>query len=260
MSSPPTLRSPTGVQPQLTNAIGGIWRLTASRVFSLRQSIITSVVIVLFAGLTVLNSGHYFLWLNNVYLMVIVPVLAFLSGGGLVRDDMNPAVVDYVLTRPIPRPVFLCARVVCHLACLQVWCVLSLLAATAVGVIQNIPGAIDALPLLLLAQVLVACAFGVLGGLAGTLTARYLVVGIIYGGVIEAGLGNIPMQVNRLSILHHVRTIMDPLMEDTALAIDAAQGVLASTGFVTILSVGALIAAAMIFSTREFAGVRPKDT
>jgi len=265
MSSPPPLRQPTGVPPNWSHAIGGIWRLTARRAFSPRQCTVTSIFIVLFALLTLVSVGtgsayNYFLWLTNAYLTVVVPVLAFLSGGALVRDDMSPAVVDYVLTRPIPRPLFVATRVVCHLACLQVWCMVALLALTTVGLVQQIPGAVSALPMLLLAQILVACAFGILGALAGTLTARYLVIGILYGGVIEVGLGCIPMQLNRISILHHVRAMLAPVLEGAGIEINAAQGIMVSAGFVALLSGVALAVALVIFSQREFAGARPKES
>lgn len=264
MSSPPPLRCPTGVQPRWSHALGGIWRLTTSRAFSPRQCVVTVAFIIVFALLLAVSAGRdnanqYFLWLTNIYLMVVVPILAFLSGGGLVRDDMTPAVVDYVLTRPVSRSWFLAARVGSHLVCLQLWCILTLAVLTIVGVIQATPGAVEALPRLLLAQFFAAGAFGILGVLAGTLTTRYLVIGIVYGGIVEAGLGSIPMQLNRLSILHHLRSMLGPILENAGIEVGATPGIPTSAGFVVLLSLVALAVAMVIFSLREFAGARPKD-
>ena len=48
------------------------------------------------------------------------PVIAFVAGGGMIREDMKAGTVDYVLTRPVRRPVVVLARFVSQLVCLQV--------------------------------------------------------------------------------------------------------------------------------------------
>ena len=54
-------------------------------------------------------------WTAGFYLTFLVPLLAFLSGGGAMRDEMKPSSVDYVLTRPVRRTAFVVFRFLSHL-------------------------------------------------------------------------------------------------------------------------------------------------
>lgn len=262
MNPPPSL--PTSYEPVAPNfghALGGIWRLTFRRVFSPTQLLVLLGLLVLFALLTLLNvrdgrATAFFDWTTDFYLAALVPITAFLAGGGAIRDDMKGVAVDYILTRPVRRRVYVAAKYLCHLVCVQMLQLLAFGVLVGVGVFRHIPGLADALPRLLLAQGATVAAFLALGYLCGAMTARYLVLGIFYAGIIEVGLGQIPIQLSKLSVLRHVRTIVADLFMASS---GSGEGWLMSLALIGLFVVVWIAAATAIFAVQEFAGQRPKD-
>jgi len=261
MNTSPPLPPPPEPLPPATpgwrRSLGGVWRLTYRRFLAPAQLGILAGLLGLLALLTLSgihngNAEHFAQWSVRFYLAFVVPVIAFLSAAGLIQDDMTPATVDYVLTRPIRRHAFVLQRFLSHTACLQVQCLLALGMLVAVGVFRHIPELAPTAPSLLLAQALAVTAFSALGFAFGAFTHRYLILGIFYAGIIEIGIGNIPTQLNRLSMTHHVRTIASTTTEPgrTAGAIFA----------LLMFSLVAIVAAAVFFSLRETAGAKPKDS
>jgi hypothetical protein len=262
MNTPPSLRvSYDPVLPHFGHALGGIWRLTFRRVFSPKQLLALAGLLTIFALLSLVNvhernADNFLEWTINFYLTALVPVTAFLAGGGAIRDDMKGIAVDYILTRPVRRRVYVPTKFFCHLVCVQLLQLLPLGVLVGVGVFHHIPGLADALPRLVLAQGATVAAFLALGYLCGAMTARYLVLGIFYAGIVEVGFGQIPIQLNKLSVLHHVRTIVADLF--TA-ATDGAEGWLMSLAMIVLFVVIWVAAATAFFAVQEFAGQRPKD-
>jgi ABC-type transport system involved in multi-copper enzyme maturation permease subunit len=125
--------------------------------------------------------------------------------------------------------------------------------------VRQVPDLSSTIPSLLLAQVLAIPAFCALGFAFGAFTSRFLIPGIFYAGVIEVGIGNIPTQLNRLSMTHHVRNIATSILnlrshgltENDTLPTSVSSLLLASVIFVAI--------AALLFALREIAGTKPKD-
>ena len=99
-------RSPT---PSLRHAFVGVWRLTlpgflgAGRLLRL-VGLLAGLALLTLATTRQSNPGQFFDWTIKFYLTFLVPVLAFITGGGAIRDDLKSETVDYVFTRPIPRP------------------------------------------------------------------------------------------------------------------------------------------------------------
>jgi ABC-type transport system involved in multi-copper enzyme maturation permease subunit len=202
----------------------------------------------------------FFEWTINFYLAFLVPVLAFISGGGAIRDDLQPETVDYVFTRPIPRPAFVGFKYCSHLAGLQVNGLLALGVLIGIGAFRHVPGLYAALPLLLLAQVLAVAVFTAFGFLCGSVTTRYLIVGMVYAGVVEVGIGNIPTQLSRLSLLHHLKALLQPLTAGPHPAAVPAQNAVLTTGLLLLVSAVMLAAAAVVFGQQELAGGKPKES
>ena len=253
------------IAPNLRNAFGGIWRLTFRRFLAPSQWTIPAIllgVLVLIAFATVRegNAQLYFRWTSQFYLTFLVPILAFLSGAGAIRDEMKPATVDYVLTRPVRRPVFVAFKFLSHLACLQVGFLLALGAVLAVGVYRHIPSLFAALPWLLLGQAVAVTAFSALGLLCGALTSRYLVVGLFYAGIVESAIGRVPTQLNRLSMTHQLRALLEQVLPGFNPALLPAQSPLAIVGLLLIFSAIMVAAAALYFAFQELAGARTNET
>jgi ABC-2 type transport system permease protein len=235
---------------------GGVWRLTYRRLWAPKHwlpIVLWSALLGLLCHATVRDgrAQGYFHWAADTYLSLLVPIFAFIFGAGAIRDDLGPGMADYVFTRPVRRPAYLACKYLSHLACAQLDFLIPFAALLAVGASRHIPGLREAAPLLLLGQAVTIGAFSAFGFLCGVLTSRYVVIGLVYAAAVEAGLGNIPTELNRISLTHHVRAMLEPLAGHAGAA---AEGPLATTLQLLLWSAGMLAAAAVVFSRRELAG------
>lgn len=256
--NPPTPFPAARVAPQLSHAFGGIWRLTARRCLTLGHALafgglLAVLGLICFAFLTAGNGpDRYLQWAIGFYFTFLVPLMTFLSAAGTIRDELKSNSVDYVLTRPVPRPAFIAFKYLSHLICAQLEFLVALALVLGLGYYRGAPGLTAALPMLLLAQVLLVTAFSALGFFFGMLTLRYVVLGLAYAGLIEVGVGQIPTQVSRLSMTHQVHTMLMALVKIDPLV--PAPGALVVTAYLLAFSVLAIALTAAVFSFREFAG------
>jgi len=94
--------------------------------------------------------------------------------------------------------------------------------------------------------------FGALSALLGLIHRRYMVLGAVYGLVVEVGIGQIPTNINTLSITRHLRTL---LANNAHLAQQfdwSAQGTLSSLLIVGLATAIFLVLAAVLFSWVEY--------
>jgi ABC-2 type transport system permease protein len=246
------------VAPKLAHAFGGVWRLTFRRFLLpghwLTVAIGLAVLALLFYGAPHgRNRGEFLDWTVGFYVTFLVPALAFMSGAGAMRDEMKSGTVDYVLTRPVPRPAFVVFKFVAHTVCTQLELLLALGLVLGLAISRGIPGLATVAPKLLLGQVLLVTAFSAFGFLCGVLTSRYVIVGLAYAGIIEAGVGQIPTQLSRLSMTHQVRDLLASLLGRTE-TLTSAPSLFGTSGMVAVFCVLTLGAAVALFTFREFTG------
>ena len=252
----------TTATPDWRRALGGIWRLTYPRFLApanlaVLAGLLGLLALLALSGIRNGNAEHFAQWSVRFYLALVVPVVAFLTAAGLIQDDLKPATVDYVLTRPVRRHAFVLYRFLSHTTCLQVQCLLALGVLVAVGVFRQVPGLNSIAPSLLLAQILAVTAFSALGFAFGAFTSRYLVLGIFYASVIEVGVGNIPTQLNHLSMIHHVRVIASNVLHNNHSL--ESESLIASVVALLAFSLVFIAVAAALFSFTESVGSKPKD-
>ncbi len=252
------------VVPDLRHAFGGVWRLTVRRLLVPMRWVIYAGLLALLLVVTAGNApwrgspGQYFEWIGGFYIAFLVPIFAFISAAGTMRDDLKPESVDYVFTRPIQRPVFLVFRYLSHLACAQLDFLIALLALVALGLAQGVPGLWAAIPLLLLCQIMISTAFSALGFLSGLLTSRYIVIGLAYGALIEVGVGNIPTQLSRFSMTRQVRTVLEPLGGGPG--VENAASAFGAMAWLLTAAVVSIALTAAIIRTRELGGAQARDS
>jgi len=252
------------VVPDAWHAFAGVWRLTFRRWlaptrWAVTGGLLVALAVPTFAILRDADPKFFSQWTTGFYLTLLVPVFAFLSGGGAMRDEMKPEAVDFLFTRPMRRSAFVGFKFIAHLACVQLDFLCALLVLVALGVYRHVPIALASLPWLLLGQVCAVTAFVAFGFLCAVLTARHLVVGLIYAGVVEVAVGNIPTQLNRLAMTHQVRTLLHPMLAWTNSTLKADQSLASGITVLLVFSAAAVGAAAVIFAQRELAGARPSD-
>jgi hypothetical protein len=62
--------------------------------------------------------------------------------------------------------------------------------------------------LLLAAQIMAVPAWSGLGILLGQLTKRYMPLALVYGFIVEMGIGRIPSNINTLSLMRHLKSLL----------------------------------------------------
>lgn len=257
---------PPRVTPHAGRALGGIWRLTARRFFTpgywlMLAGMLAALVVFSIPAAPNQEAAElgFLPWAAGFYVCFLVPVLAFIGGAGAMRDDLGAATVDYVFTRPVPRGRYLVYRYVTQLGVAQIDFFLGLWVVTGIGLFWEVPGLSEALPALLGAQVAAVAVFTALGLLCGLLTARYVIVGIVYGSMIEVGLGSTPTPLNEISLLRRLLGLVRPLLGDGGWVLTRAGA--ADTTSVTstlLIFAGVIVAAvglaALWLARSEFAG------
>jgi ABC-type transport system involved in multi-copper enzyme maturation permease subunit len=260
------------VMPDAAHAFGGIWRLAARRFFTPGYWITLAgllVVLVIFSLPAAPNRGtaaHGFLpWAGGFYVCFLVPIFAFISAAGAIRDDLGAATVDYVFIRPVRRPAYVIFRYLAQMACIQIDFLFALVVVAGIGVYHQVPGLWSALPLLLLAQVTAVATFSAFGFFCGLLTSRYVIVGLVYAAIVEVGIGNVPTQISQISLVRQLLGLLRPILDDSGGALTRAA--LTSTlgtpaTLVVLLAFCALMIAltAVLITTKEFAGAVARDT
>ena len=250
--------APGAIDPGLTRAFGGVWRLTYPDFFRIRRLLVLAGLSALLFLLTSENVRHgqtsyFFRWTTEFYLTFLLPAVALLSAAGAIRDDMASVSVDYVLTRPVRRPVFVVLRYLSQMLCLQASSLVPFAAVYAAGVLHGVDRLGAMLPHLLLAQGLAVAGFSALGFLFGAITTRYFALAIAYGLMVEIGVGQIPTQVSKLSMTHHLLAMLQPIVPG-ARGLHAPESITAAGGAILLFVALALGGAIAIFSLREFTG------
>lgn len=249
------------VMPDQRRAFGGVWRLTVWQFLSCNH-LLTVAGMTAFLGFlawrfsTSRLPGAYLEWVMEFFLPVVVPVLGFLSGAGAMRDQMKSSATDYVFTRPVRRWSFVAFKYVAHMACTQV-CWLPAF-AVIVGFALRRGGGIEPIYAgVLFVQMLMLCAFMAFGFLCAVLTKRYLVIGIIYGVIVEVGVGSIPAPLSRLSLTRQMREILQPVADGIP-GVSFAE-VIGTSGSIFLFCTACVGLAALLFSHRELMGERAGD-
>ena len=272
--------APPRVPPNPLHAFGGIWRLTVRRFYSVNYWLTMAgmlALLVVFSfparsggsrsedvSLVGMDDGGFLPWAGAFYLCFLVPIMSFLAAGGVMRDDLGAGTVDYVFNRPVRRPLYILFRFLSHVACAQFNYLLAFGVVVAIGAYRNVPGLWQAVPLLLLAQIAVVTAFSAFGFLAAMLTSRYVILGLVYGGIVEAAVGNTPTQLNRVSMLRQAFSIVEPVMGNFRMGMGgplAAEPLspAAATALLLTFACGMIALTAALFSFREFAGASGRE-
>ena len=92
------------------------------------------------------------------------------------------------------------------------------------------------------------------------LTTRYGIIGMFYGGIVEVGIGNIPTELNRLSMTQQVHAMLVPVIQVGGMTpSEPVAGVLTTVAILVAFAAVMIAVAAMVFSLREFSGTASAD-
>lgn len=184
-------------------------------------------------------TAPFYHWLVDFYFFVILPLTCVRACGALIRDELQGSTLGFLITRPLSRGRLLVLKYLAQTAWLQVVLLIETLLIFAVGGIRHIPDLGSLLLLFLPVQFLAVFAWSGLGTTLGLISSRYVALALVYGLVVEMGIGRIPTNINTLSLMRHLKTL---LAHNPAL-----QSLYEWTGGGAMLPVGALIIAITIF-------------
>lgn len=250
LDAPPGRSAPTG------RAFAALWSLVWRTRLSpgrLPRLLAVHLLLPALALLTVKSGGTepYLQIVLRLQLMIAMPLLCLINMAAPVRDEAEEGTLAYLSVRPLNRGVFFLILHGAHLSWLQLNFLLSGLLLLATGFWLGLPGMAGLILPFLAAQATGILAFSGLSALIGLLTRRYLIVGLLYGAIIEIGIGGIPTNINVLSVGHHVRVVVSSF----APAAELLQANLGHTALsiAVLLLVGAITAgaAALLYAIRE---------
>ncbi|MGA2748391.1 MAG: ABC transporter permease [Verrucomicrobiota bacterium] len=154
------------------------------------------------------RTAPFYHWLVDFYLLIILPLACVRGCGPLVRDELQADTLGFLITRPVSRARLLIAMYLSQVAWLEILLLVELLLLFAAGAARGIPALGALLPLLMAVQFLSIPAWSALGLLLGQITTRYMATALIYGAVVEMGIGRIPTNINTLSLMRHIKTLL----------------------------------------------------
>jgi hypothetical protein len=198
------------------------------------------------------RTGPFYHWLIDFYFFVLLPLNCVRVCGALIRDEIQTNTLGFLTTRPVSRAKLLFAKYLTQTAWLQIVLFLETLLLFAAGNFRQIPSLGTLLPLFLAVQFLAVFAWCALGAFLGQITNRYMAMGLVYGFIVEMGIGRIPTNINTLSIIRHLKTL---LAHDSGLHNIyqwSSSGIALSLGAVILAAVLFLGLALMLFSIKEY--------
>lgn len=209
-ASPPAARPNT---PDLFAAFRGLWRLLWRRQLVLRRLAMHALAMAAFTFITwlVLAKANdvraFYGWVVVFYFLMLMPLGCLTLLGAMIREEAAANTLCFFTTRPLKRSEMFLVFYFGHIAWLQLVFLLQTLLLFAVGANVGLPVG-KFLPVFLICQFLGLMAWGAHAAMLGMVHARYIVLGLVYGLVVEVGIANIPTNLKAISLSHHLRTLL----------------------------------------------------
>ena len=185
------------------------------------------------------RTAPFYHLLIDLYFFIILPLSCVRGCGGLIRDELQFDTLGFLTTRPISRANLLIAKFLTQVLWLEIISLVEGLLLFLAADLRQVHALGPLLVLFLGVQFLAVLAWSALGIFLGQVTKRYLPLALIYGLVVELGIGNIPTNINSLSLLRHMKAL---LAHNAVL-----QGIFDWTDKGLLLPIGALSLAVVLF-------------
>jgi len=185
------------------------------------------------------RTSPFYHWLIDFYFFIMLPLTCVQLCGGLIRNELQADTLGFLTTRPLSRARLLIIKYLSQTAWLQMLLLVETVLLFSAGFLRQIPSLGTLFPLFLAAQFLAVFAWSALGIFLGQVSNRYIAVALVYGVIVELGIGRIPTNINTLSLMRHLKTL---LAHNPAL-----QNIYEWTGTGVPFSVVALVLATGIF-------------
>ncbi len=154
------------------------------------------------------RTSPFYHWLIDFYFFVILPLSCVGACGALIREELQNDTLGFLTTRPLTRARLMIVKYLSQSAWLQIVVLAQALLLFAAGSLRQIPNLGTLLPLFLGIQFVAVFTWSALGAFLGLVTKRYMAIALLYGFIVEMGIGRIPTNVNTLSMIRHLKSLL----------------------------------------------------
>lgn len=257
MSSAEQTTARVDLQPSLWRAFLGLWAFEWQTRMTPGKLLQAAAIVAVIPGLmfTTLRGGQtreFVDWIITYHLFLMLPIYCLSVFGPVIRDELQADTLGFIVTRPLKRYALLFLKYLCTMIWSQALVLLCGLLFFAVAKIRGFKMDASMLGLFLLVQALAVLAYGAISSLLGLLSKKYMVLGIVYGLIIERGIGSIPTNIHSLAISHHLKSILGNHQWMSDQFTLTGEPILAATGWVLLATAAFLFVAAVLFNTREY--------
>jgi len=198
------------------------------------------------------RTSPFYHWLIDFYFFVILPLSCVGACGALIREELQTDTLGFLTTRPLTRATLMIVKYLSQSAWLQIIVLVQALLLFAAGSLRQISGLGSLLGLFLAVQFVAVLTWSALGAFLGLVTKRYMAIALLYGFIVEMGIGRIPTNINTLSMMRHLKSLLahsSALQEiyDWPMRTDAFSLAALGLGTVVFLSI-----AAFMFTFKEY--------
>jgi ABC-2 family transporter protein len=154
------------------------------------------------------RTSPFYHWLIDFYFFVILPLSCVGACGALIREELQNDTLGFLTTRPLTRAKLMIVKYLSQSAWLQIVVLVQALLLFGAGSLKQIPGLGTLLPMFLVIQFVAVFTWSALGALLGLVSKRYMAIALLYGFIVEMGIGRIPTNVNTLSMIRHLKSLL----------------------------------------------------
>jgi ABC-2 family transporter protein len=198
------------------------------------------------------RTEPFYHWLIDFYFFVMLPLACVAGTGALIREELQADTLRFLTTRPLSRARLLILKYLTQTAWLELLVVLEACLLFAAGHLREITDLGKLLPLFLGIQFLAVMAWSALGAFLGLVTKRYMALALVYGLIVEMGIGRIPTNINTLSLMRHLKTLLAQNQSLYNVYQWTTAGVPRSLAALVVASAVFIALAGLMFTFREY--------
>lgn len=207
---------PMGIAPPTAlGALRGLWLLTWKGRLTLRQlpALLGTVLAVPLLALVAMHKAPahatpIFYWLVVFHLQLALPFYCLTIFGDLIRGELQANTLVFCTVRPLTRARLFLVKFLCQMGWVQIVALVNGILLLGIGVVGGVEDVVHFAPLFFGVQCLAVLAYGACSAFLGLVHKRFLVLGVLYGAIVEVGIGQIPSNINSLSLTRHLKTLL----------------------------------------------------
>ncbi len=197
-------------------------------------------------------SGGFEMWVLRLYVSFMVPIACLISGGAMIRDELQAGTLGFLITRPLSRARLLLLKYLCHGLWLEVALGLNVVLLAAGSLYLGVENGLETCGWLLGIQLVMIPAYMAISVVLGLVSKRYVMLGVLYGFIVEMGIGQIPSNINTISVSRHFQSLLG-YFSDLETGLDLpGWGVPGAVLAVVTINLLALGVGMLLFSLKEF--------